>query len=634
MDFFDAQERAVSQTRRLVLWFGLCVLGVVVTLYALAIFLRPFVVERSAIPAGWWDPKLALIIGPSIGGIIVVGSLFKLLQLSAGGSVVARDMGGRQVDPSTTDPLERRLLNVVEEMSIASGLAAPQVWVMDAEDGINAFAAGTDPTNAVVAVTRGCLERLNREELQGVVGHEFSHILNGDMKLNMRLMGWIFGLIMIAMLGRMMIELLRFSRGSRDSKGNGAILGVVVAGLGMWLVGSVGIFFARLLQAAVSRQREFLADASAVQFTRNPDGLANALKKIGGFPKNGTLQTSNAAEARHMFFVKSDFMGLGFATHPPLNDRIKAIDPSWKGEMLEAGREEIFPDRERESTVRAVGFAPPKLDSTPAPFTLESLGHSDRMDPRVGQAIHRHLSDRNVVFRSTTEAKALLYGLLLAQDPEIHAECFQLLSSRSSAAMAGNAAIWNRELTGHSASEKLALVDLSLPWLRRMGKDEAKDFIEITRALIEADGHVNLFEFMLQKVIERQIAVGMGLRPVARIRYRSLAAVARETSVLVSAFAAISSDPEALEAGVIEFWGHAGVDLNPVDPEMSTLTDVSEALGKLEEASPDVKVKILKICAMVATHDGVLEDGEIELLRAAAEAIGAPLPPLSSAMTE
>ena len=203
--------------------------------------------------------------------------------------MVARDLGGREVEPGTTDRLERRLLNVVEEMAIASGVAVPGVWVMDDERGINAFAAGTDPTNAVVGVTRGTLERLSRAELQGVVAHEFSHILNGDMKLNMRLMGWIFGLVMLAMLGRVMLEAFRFMGASRNSRGGGGriVLAIVVAGLAVWLVGSIGVFFARMLQAAISRQREYLADASAVQFTRDPGGIAGALRKIGGFSMRG-----------------------------------------------------------------------------------------------------------------------------------------------------------------------------------------------------------------------------------------------------------------------------------------------------------------------------------------------------------
>ncbi len=623
MDFFKAQDIAITRTRRLVLWFSLCVLGVIVVIYALAVVGRHFADPPAHAGLDWWDPELAMIIAPTVGGVIVLGSVFKLLQLSAGGNVVARDLGGRPVDPSTTDLLERRLLNVVEEMAIASGLAAPQVWVLEAEEGINAFAAGTDPSNAVIGVTRGCLERLNRDELQGVVAHEFSHILNGDMKLNMRLIGWIFGLVMIAMLGRMVLEILFYARGSRDSRGAGLILALAAAGVALWLVGSVGVIFARLLQAAVSRQREYLADASAVQFTRNPTGLANALKKIGGFRRNGALKAPKAAEARHLFFASSDVLKLGFATHPPLPDRIKAIDPSWDGKMLQGGVTEMFEDRGTR------GRSPSRLAPATAAFAPGTLGDSARLDWRVGEIIREQLAEGHVVFRSRIEAKALLYGLLLAQDPADRQVSVQLLASRTDTAMAEHAATWSQELAGRTAAEKLALVDLSLPWLRRMTRNEAQAFIDATKALIAADGHVNPFEFMLQKVIERQIAVGLGLRPVARVRYQSIKSLAQEAAILTGAFAAISQDAAALEAGLREFESHTGLRL--VIPEGRTfpLGEVAQALEKFEAATPLVKVQMLRICALVATHDGRLEDGEVELLRAAAEAIGSPVPPLT-----
>ena len=226
MNFFQAQERARVASRWLVVWFILAVMGVVTALYALAVIAKSWIASGEYLHDGslatnpWLDPSLATSIAPLASGVILVGSLYKLARLSGGGAVVARDLGGRQVDPATTDLLERRLLNVVEEMAIASGLPAPEAWVMDGESGINAFAAGTDPANAVIGVTRGCLERLNRDELQGVVAHEFSHILNGDMKLNMRLTGWVFGLVMIAMIGRMLLQALRHVRLSSDRNSN------------------------------------------------------------------------------------------------------------------------------------------------------------------------------------------------------------------------------------------------------------------------------------------------------------------------------------------------------------------------------------------------------------------------------
>ncbi len=609
MDFFQAQENARKATRRLVLWFALCVIGVVAVLYALAVLAKPFVADRQATGFRWWDPELLVIVGPTIGGIIILGSLFKLLQLSSGGAVVARDLGGRPVDPGTTDTLERRLLNVVEEMSIASGIAQPEVWVLDHEDAINAFAAGTDPSNAVVGVTRGCLERLNRAELQGVIAHEFSHILNGDMKLNMRLIGWIFGLIMIAMLGRMLLEMLRYSRGSRDSKGNQGLLVVVAAGIALWLVGSVGVLFARLLQASVSRQREYLADASAVQFTRNPTGLADALKKVGGFWRNGALQTSKAAEARHLFFAKSDLMGLGFSTHPPLPDRIKAIDPSWNGEMLKTDREETF-DREPAAQRNGRSVQPPPLPV----FGLAAAAAAAGAEPGNREGIG-----------SKSEAKALMFGLLLEPGDEAAAD---LLRERTNEAMAERARAWRDQLAQEKSWRKLAMVDISLPWLRRMAREEAREFIEVSRALIAADGKLELGEFVVQKVIERHVAIGTGLRNPPRIRHQSLAALRHETAVLIGAFAALSGDEDSISKAAAEFREHTGQELPRLSLTNCSLEAVGRALDELDAATPLVKVRTLRMCGLVVSHDGVVEDRELELLRAAAEALGAAMPPL------
>lgn len=636
MNFFRAQEQARVTSQWLIAWFSLAVIGVIASLYAVAVMAKTWLFPTCDSPAGsvWLDETLAVYIPPMAGSVIILASTYKLISLSAGGFVVARDLGGRAVDPSTTDPLERRLLNVVEEMAIASGMPAPEAWLLDHEDGINAFAAGTDPTNAVIGITRGCLERLNRDELQGVVAHEFSHILNGDMKLNMRLTGWIFGLMMISMIGRTLLESLRHVRfsNSKDSKSGGIVFLILAIGASVWLIGSIGSFFARLMQAAVSRQREYLADASAVQFTRNPSGIANALKKIGGFNRHGVIQSSGASEARHLFFTSSDLLKLGFATHPPLENRIRALEPDWNGELLEA---ELLTSGPQNPPSKAQGpvsllTGEPMAELIPAnaSFALDSLAESSRCDPQVGKLIRAELLKANVGFRSKDEAKTLLYGLLLAQNGIGHEKALAMLAQGAGPETAEAARDWHMLLANRSSTEKLALVDISLPWLRRMSLQEARAFLELNRALVGADGEINLFEFMLERVLDRHVSVGLGLRPVAGMKYRELGELRHETAILLGTFAGQANAPAALNAAAIEYRQHTGSDLERLEPAACTLDLLATALARFEMSTPLVKARVLRLCGLVVMADGLLGDGEAELLRAAADAIGAPVPPL------
>ncbi len=319
--FFEHQERARKRTMWLVLLFALAVAGIGATIYLVLAF-----VLTGGEPGGrLWDPELFLWVMALTIGFIGLASLFRVLSLRSGGGAVARMLGGRLVSRDTKDLAERRLLNVVDEMAIASGIPVPEVYVLDEEAGINAFAAGYSVENAAVAVTRGALKILNRDELQGVIAHEFSHILNGDMRLNLRLIGVLFGIFAIAIVGRLILYSVR-SSAFRRSK---ALAGVFLVGLTLMLVGYIGEFVGRLIQAAVSRQREFLADASAVQFTRNPAGIGGALLKIARLERGSAIEAPRASEAAHLFFgegVRSMF-GL-LATHPPIEERIRRIDPS------------------------------------------------------------------------------------------------------------------------------------------------------------------------------------------------------------------------------------------------------------------------------------------------------------------
>jgi Zn-dependent protease with chaperone function len=632
MNFFEAQERARKSSRALVWWFILSVIGVILVMYLLVTVFSPFIQSNpqgvyqttDTAPLVWWDPEMFAWVSAIVGGVIMTGSWVKLAQLSGGGKVVAQSLGGRVVEPTTTDLPERRLLNVVEEMAIASGVPVPGVWIMDEEQGINAFAAGTDPTNAVIGVTRGTLERLTRSELQGVVAHEFSHILNGDMKLNMRLMGWIFGLVMLSMLGRIMVESLRFMRGSRDSKGNGAVLAIVVAGLLVWLVGSIGVLFARMLQAAISRQREYLADASAVQFTRETEGIAGALKKIGGFSGHGTIHSPKAMEARHMFFAGSGFSSL-MATHPPLEKRILAIDPQWKGEMLQGMADPV----RVEEFSGTMGFSG-TLEQTASRSNVDSLGESVRLDSHVGAVIREDLRAGKVTAFSKQEAKTLLLGLMVAADRDGRGTAKRILEENGlDAETVAQVIAWSVDLEAYDSSKKLALVDLSLSWLRKMSQSEAQDFVKTSQALIEADGQVNLFEFLLQKVIERHVMIGLGLKPVPGMRHRRIDDLERELADLLGVFAALAGGGTAIEVAAAGYREHTGREL---PGSTAGLAEVSDALAEMDAATPLVKQQILRLCGLVVTDDRFVADQEMELLRATAEAIGAPIPPLVRAV--
>ena len=610
MNFFEAQHQARKRTRWLVLWFALGVLGTVATLYGAAIGITYYVghVDQSF---GFSVAAIGLV-------VILLGSFFKLVQLGQGGAVVARDMGARPVDPATRDVAERRLLNVVEEMSIASGIPAPQVWVMDDEQSINAFAAGTEPGNAVVAVSRGCLEELNRAELQGVVAHEFSHILNGDMRLNLRLIGWLFGLMMIAMLGRGILSILRHVRvrSSGDNKNNaGLLLVILLSGAAVWLIGSVGVFFGRLIQAAVSRQREYLADASAVQFTRDPQGIAGALKKIL-IQQGGSLHAPRAAEAAHMFFSSPGSLLSGWlATHPPLTERIRLLDPSVIVSMAEAQRERHASQSQEVSAKR-------EWQSS----ALSGLGAASSINADYGTKMRNSL-DQAVAFYNLAQAKGAVLGMLVAQDEQLREEEIRWLLPVLSAEEMEAVALWQAQSLSMASVQKIAVMDLAIPLLRRMDLQEYDRFREHARHLISCDGEGTLFELMMVRAMERHLAGTFERRDLSPIRYHRMEQLENELARLLSCFACFSQSSETWQTGAVAYRQLTGRELPQVENDLTHLDGV---LTTMDQASPPLKKQILQWCGESISQDGIIDDREIELLRAAADAIGTLLPPLQA----
>ena len=650
MDFFEAQDRARKRTHRLVLLFALAVGGTILTGYVAAVLVVGQAGSRSrnrdyydepASATSWWDPQI--FAGVAIGTLAVVGlaSLYKWSQMRDGGSAIAEMAGGRRLDPHTTDLRERRLLNVVEEMAIASGVPVPVVYVMDDEPGLNAFAAGLTTSDAAVAVTRGTLDKLNREELQGVIAHEFSHILNGDMRLNVKLTAIVFGILVIGVLGRGILQSfgrgrIRFGGGKKDGGGVAAIFAI---GLALMIVGYIGYFFGRLIQAAVSRQREFLADASAVQFTRNPGGIANALRKIGGFAIGSNIDSSHAAEIGHFFFAqsfRSNFGGL-WATHPPLEERIRAVEPQWDGKFIEPP--EVV-DVAHESFADA-GMAKKKLTPPPlqplAPLAAMALAGSfstEQVDyaQQVLAKVPPRLRD---AARQPNEATALVFALLLDADLAVSEKQFSLIGALTG----GDALQRTREFFPLAAQlpaeARLPLINLTLPVLRNLSDAALGQFARTADALIMADGEVSVFEFMIQKALIRHVVVARQPQTHDSPAIFSFQAVAAEISLVLSVLASASSEDAATQtaafaAGAAQLPLLAG-SLKFAAADAWNFPQLDAALDKLTTASGPIKQRALLAAAHVVSSDGVILATEAELLRAVADALGCPMPPLQAA---
>jgi Zn-dependent protease with chaperone function len=634
MDFFESQATARSKSRRLIVYFVIAVILIVLTLYAVALVAMRFTSTAHLFaPVGYWQPQVFAVVVVVTLFVIGGGSLFKILVLRHGGSAVAEMLGGRPASPDTRDLKERRFLNVVEEMAIASGTPVPAVYVLDEEPGINAFAAGYSVNDAAVAVTRGALEHLTRDELQGVVAHEFSHILNGDMRLNIRLIGVLHGILLLAIIGRMMFHVSARGQAFAGRRREGSSpVHLLIIGLALLIVGSIGVFFGKLIKSAVSRQREYLADAAAVQFTRNPGGIAEALKKIGGMSQGSRIDNPHADEVSHLFFSNAlrNRIGGVFSTHPPLEDRIRRLDPSFDGVFPPLPSPGDAPAERREAPGVA-GLAPHRAAVEPDQL-VRSVGSPTPSTLAYAAALLRGIpGELRRAGRDPFEAEALVFALLLDPDPDVRERQLRVVFDQGGIAVRKRAESLFLLLDHAEAGIRLPLVDLALPGLRGLSSRQYQAFRGTVRELVEADRRVTLFEFALLKVLERHLDVYVENRPIPRERYGSLQSVAESAALVLSAMAhAGAEDPEearsAFRAGVGRL--AAEKELSLLDPDRCGIDRLDAALSQLAEATPPVKKRILEACAACAAYDGSLTSEEAELLRAVAEVIDCPMPPV------
>ena len=641
MDFFASQETARRNTKRLVGYFAMAVIGLVASLYLVIIFAVGLTKGQNrgknsrssnytATPMTLWDPSIFLWSSLSTLAVIGLGSGYKSMQLAAGGRVVAQDLGGKLVDRNTTDTDEKRLLNVVEEMAIAAGMPVPDVYLLEGEDGINAFAAGHGPGDAIIGVTRGCMRTLTRDELQGVMAHEFSHILNGDMKLNLRLIGVLHGILIIAIIGRVVLRIALESRGSRDSKEGGLRMAVLVLGGAVMALGYLGVLFGNLIKAAISRQREFLADASAVQFTRNPEGIAGALQKIGGLSRHSYLRTPMAEEASHMLFGKGRESSF-FDTHPPLEERIKRIAPHWNGEFPKVnlppiqtrGPQHNLIDAQRLATMAAAGQAIGHL----LPGVGARLGTLDSTDLARARALQFSMPDEwRALLCHPSGAQAMMFALLLSEDAALLET--ELVTLRD-AVDEDTLAITLQQLPNvrEAASAVLiAVIDLAIPALRRLTPDEYQRFAGILQQLMDSDHQIDLFEFMVQKMLRRHLDIYFQKSRPPRIEFTSIQALVPEAHIIISVLARTAGDTEPEIAQAYASAQSMLTEL-PATPLPADWSQLDTALDRFNAATPLVKKQLLFACGHAVMADGAVRNEEAELLRAVADTIGCPVPP-------
>lgn len=660
MNFFDHQEQAKKATSRLVGLMVIAVLATTAAIYLALVLLMGAQGLGGDKGYGWlWHEELALLVGVGTPVLVAIGSAWRLLQLGRGGGVsVAESLGGRPLTSEGADPYERRALNVVEEMALASGTPVPPVYILDEETGINAFAAGYSPEDAVIGLTRGTIESLTRDELQGVVAHEFSHVLHGDMRLNIRLIGIVSGLLLIHGLGRVLLRTSHRTRVRRSRKGDGRAA-IVVIGLVLWLIGGVGALFGKLIKASISRQREFLADASAVQYTRNPQGIADALKAIGGHSLGATMLHPAAGEVSHMFF--GDGVKSFFATHPPLRERILRIEPGWDGSVPATEARQVTseggprPQRNLAAahalsllTSHEVTTAGAKLahhmlaaggfpDVTPLPSqtlreAIEKLGSVTEAHVKHARALRDALPDALLdIARSAYGARAVLYGLMLEARGPIRESQLLYLRQDTEPGMAQEVARITTLTQGLPRETRLPLVEIALGSLRRLTPDQRKEFAKHLQALEEMDGRTSLFEWLVRRLLERQSTNATRRSRGFRAGRYTLKDLASNCSRVLSAQAYASHrDPqaiqEAFQSGAQALAGHVEIQLLPRDACKPEQLDI--ALLSLDQVLPKAKETLLVACTCVAAADGVVGVSEVELVRALAAALSCPMPPL------
>ena len=682
MDFFAAQELRRRKTKWLIALYLLAVLSIIIGIYVVVAIGLGFAHTRIAAEAGGdpngpmsvevfslFDPQLFAIVAGL--NLLVIGgaSISKIVELRGGGEHVASSLGGIRVPRSTTNPAERQLLNVVEEMAIASGISVPPVYILRHEPTINAFAAGFTPADAVIGVNQGTLDSLNRDELQGVIAHEFSHILNGDMRINIRLIGILFGIQMLATIGYFVLRGMGggygYSRRRSNGDNKGGAGAILVVALALLVFGAIGQFFAKWIKATLSRQREYLADASAVQFTRNPDGLAGALKVIGSTTTGSAMATPAAEQMSHMFFANSfsSMMFNMFSTHPPLVPRIRQVDKDFDGNFnaFTKARQQAAQRRMAAREKRVEKKSEGSMLNTPLgkmfpaeiaeKFSIDpllllgSIGAPNSDDVQRSQSLIEKLPPVVVdAARHPYSARCIAFAMLIDDDPKQTDQQWRHLAKTEGQMTVETTRRLLPMIHELGLVFRLPLMEMTQGSLAGLSPEQYEKFRSTVQGLVKLDSRTSLFEFTVRHHLLMHLDRRFHHRKQPRVLHKKISQVKREVRLMLSAFASAShigsvlqneheSDPAQTKAAfnlAMQAAELRAAGLPEADPEPWTADQLEVCMKALHHASIAVKKQFLYAAVVLITYDHEITTAEAEFFRAVAESLDCPVPVLAA----
>ena len=663
MDFFAAQDLSRSKTKWLFLLYVLAIIAIIAGIYLVLML----VFAMGAPESMGLVFNLELLVGVALFTVLVIGSgsLYKTLELRSGGEQVAASVGGVRVHPGTTNLQERRLLNVVEEMALASGVSVPPVYIIDGEPGINAFAAGYSPSDAVIGVNRGTIETLNRDELQGVIAHEFSHILNGDMRMNIRLIGVLFGIQVLTLIGYFIFRSIgntgRHGR-SRDSNrdsGQGIILILAAAGA-LVAFGLIGQLFARLIKASISRQREYLADASAVQFTRDPNGIGGALKMIGASSAGSAVKSWEAEQLSHMYFASCFSSGLSslLSTHPPLVPRIQKIDHRFDGDfkgylsvrqrIAQAKAKRLEKEQEQKRKLDSMnplgGIFPAsiagKFSFDPA-LLIATIGAPNQRDVDHSRSMIETIpSEIIMAARDPFGARCVAFALLCSDDKSLRPEQLNLIGKEEGPA---SLEVTQRLLLKVDTLQmvfRLPVMEMIQASLSELSPQQYQRFRSTVIRLVRLDNKTSLFEFVVRHHLLMHLDRRFSLTRPKRVRYESTAKLGKQIEMMLSAFATASVSGSVLEHSkepdaeqvlasyrlAMQVAGFGEAAESKAELRAWEVEQLEDCMQHLHRASHAVKKQFLHAAAVLITYDHEITVAESEFFRAVAESLDCPVP--------